>query len=368
MSFGPVGYSLSKLSTKLMDILVITREFPPYILGGISYHLHHLYKEVQNLGHDITVISGVCPQSNTELEDFRLEGIDVHPVQFGYRKGYYVLFPVALQLFLSDFDTERFDVALTHTQVPFDLGIPTVAKHHDCLRETRPYIRNGLSAPERLADSLLHPLRCRIDDRALAHADHGTFNSELTRTGWSKHYELPDETSVIYNGVDTDIFHPRTVDSSEDTDEYVLFVGDSERKGLSKVLSYSETTDRAVKIVGLTNTETSSAEALGKVSQADLANLYSGATVTIHPTGFEAFGNVILESIACGTPVVTTHYCGAAEVLDESCAVIAEDIQIGVERAQQLSSSDCVSVAQRHTWGTVAEETVDIARDVASRS
>lgn len=347
-----------------MNILVITREFPPHILGGISYHLNNLYQEIDDMGHDITVISGVCPQSHTETDEQPPEGIDIHPVQFGFRKGYYVLFPVALWNFMRGFDVDQFDVAMTHTQVPFDLGIPTVAKHHDCLRETRPYVRAGLAFHERLADSLMHPFRCRIDQHALDAADHAMFNSNLTQQGWARHYDFSNETSVVYNGVDRDIFYPRDDTFGDGPKSYILFVGGVERKGLSEVLSYAERAERPVYLVGPSQVDTPGATALGRVSQDELADIYSRAAVTIHPTSFEPFGNVVLESVACGTPVVTTEYCGAAEILDETCAVITNDIATGVRQAQELSSEDCIARARKYTWDDVATETISTVRKV----
>jgi len=43
-----------------MDILVISREFPPYVLGGISYHLRNLYTTIASEGHNVTVVAGRC--------------------------------------------------------------------------------------------------------------------------------------------------------------------------------------------------------------------------------------------------------------------------------------------------------------------
>ena len=44
----------------------------------------------------------------------------------------------------------------------------------------------------------------------------------------------------------------------------------------------------------------------GSLPHALLPALYSAADVTLHPSLVEGFGNARLESLACGTPVVTT--------------------------------------------------------------
>jgi glycosyltransferase involved in cell wall biosynthesis len=47
-------------------------------------------------------------------------------------------------------------------------------------------------------------------------------------------------------------------------------------------------------------------EGLGFVEEEDLPKLYSEAHVTLYPAKIDTFGLVIIESLACGTPVVTT--------------------------------------------------------------
>jgi len=54
----------------------------------------------------------------------------------------------------------------------------------------------------------------------------------------------------------------------------------------------------------------------GKVSDADLVGLYRSAALTVVPsTALEGFGLVVLESLACGTPVVATDVGGLPEAL-----------------------------------------------------
>lgn len=343
-----------------MKILLLTREFPPYVLGGISYYVSFLCDELAARGHDVTVVTGRCWNQYDEERSEAGTDADVHTVHFGVREGYYVAFPAALFGFLRSFETGAFDVAMTHTQVPFELDLPTVAMHHDNVRETRPHLRQRLPWYYRLADSALHPARCWIDQRALDAADHALFNSDLCRRAWERHYTIPSETAVIHNGVDTNQFHPRDAPD----ERYVLFVGDIERKGLSTVVEYARHAALPVYLVGPDEVAAPNAVGLGRVEWDELPRLYSGASVTVHPAKFEAFGNVVLESLACGTPVVTTDRCGAAEVVTDDCAVVTDDLQRGVERARDLDGEDCVATATKHPWSRVADETVSVLQAV----
>lgn len=58
----------------------------------------------------------------------------------------------------------------------------------------------------------------------------------------------------------------------------------------------------------------------GSLPHALLPGLFSAADVTIHPSLVEGFGNARLESLACGTPLVTTAVGDAALIVDRPAA------------------------------------------------
>jgi D-inositol-3-phosphate glycosyltransferase len=54
---------------------------------------------------------------------------------------------------------------------------------------------------------------------------------------------------------------------------------------------------------------------LGLVKQEILPFFYSAANLCVVPSYYESFGLVVLESLACGTPVVATQVGGAESVI-----------------------------------------------------
>ena len=54
---------------------------------------------------------------------------------------------------------------------------------------------------------------------------------------------------------------------------------------------------------------------MGRVAHSELAQLYSAAHVLILASSREGWANVLLESMACGTPVVATDVWGTGEVV-----------------------------------------------------
>jgi UDP-glucose:(heptosyl)LPS alpha-1,3-glucosyltransferase len=57
----------------------------------------------------------------------------------------------------------------------------------------------------------------------------------------------------------------------------------------------------------------------------DPRDLYFAADYLVHPTFYDPCSLVALEALACGLPVVTTRYNGAAELLDDACGIAIDD-------------------------------------------
>ena len=64
---------------------------------------------------------------------------------------------------------------------------------------------------------------------------------------------------------------------------------------------------------------------LNYVSDQDLVSLYNGATCTMFPTRSEGFGFPILESFACGTPIMTCRNTCLEEVGQDVALYVGED-------------------------------------------
>jgi len=336
-----------------MHLLVISREFPPYVAGGISYHVKNLYSKIADSGHSVTILAG-RPQTIDTTDSIEIsDSFDINWVDYYSLSGYHLQFPTALYNELREFDIHDYDIALTHTEIPYDLGIPTIQKVHDAKHIERTFSRNQMGRLTKIADSALAKTRRWTTQRALDCADGLIFNSELTESVWKDEYRISSPTHTVYNGVDQEIFYPRDVPN----EEYVLFVGNSPRKGLPKVREFARDVSYPVYVVGDV-AESENLRAIGRVDQTELAEYYSSAVATIHPANFEAFGNVILESLACGTPVVVSDQCGAAEIVVDSCGRVIGDLHEGVESVRGFDTKACIEIANKYSWQSVAEKTL----------
>ncbi len=77
---------------------------------------------------------------------------------------------------------------------------------------------------------------------------------------------------------------------------------------------------------------------LGSMNQVDLQKYYSASDVLVLASESEGWANVLLESMACGTPVVATNVGGASEIVQTETAGIlvktrnVESIRAGIKR------------------------------------
>jgi glycosyltransferase involved in cell wall biosynthesis len=97
---------------------------------------------------------------------------------------------------------------------------------------------------------------------------------------------------------------------------------------------------------------------LGLVSRPELAQLYAASDVFVFPSRHETFGLVMLEAMACGTPVAAFPVDGPWEVLgvvgdDPGTAkggILSEDLAAAAQRALQVPRSEARAQSECFSW------------------
>lgn len=170
--------------------------------------------------------------------------------------------------------------------------------------------------------------------------------SESTKKDMVGYYGIdPSRVAVTYNGIDPLEYYPHQVFDVADIrrkydlpERFFLFVGSLEpRKNLSAAIQSMDfyKGPEPLVIVGasgwlnsglheLIRRYQSRVRVLGYVPQGDLPGIYSAAAVTVYPSLYEGFGLPVVESMACGTPVVTSNNSALTEIA-ESAAVLLDE-------------------------------------------
>ena len=96
----------------------------------------------------------------------------------------------------------------------------------------------------------------------------------------------------------------------------------------------------------------------GARSGAALAGAYAGADVMVFPSRTDTFGLVLLESLACGTPVAAFPVTGPKDVLAGTggeVGALDADLRAACLRALAADRVACRRHAQRYSWRACAE-------------
>ncbi len=159
--------------------------------------------------------------------------------------------------------------------------------------------------------------------------------ANLVKKSFLKAYDV----QVINNGINLDIFKPSPSQFKSKFNipphkKIILGVAFDwgKRKGLDTFLALSKRFDNDIFQIVLVGTNNNVDKILPSniisihrtQNQSELAEIYTAADVFVNPTLEENFPTVNLESIACGTPVITFNTGGSPECIDHSCGIVVE--------------------------------------------
>ncbi len=356
--------------------------------GGVGVYIYHLVKSLLELDgkNDYALVR--CGRGEHDLyRDPRVRVVALPRTRF-HRYSRWIDLPyrrVARELGLD----------LVHYPNQFGgVGLPRSVKRVVTLHDLTP-----LYFPR------FHPWRTVAGYRvllrpALAAADHVIVDSEATRSEVIAHgLARPQRLTAIPLGV-APSFRPgirsAAVAARYDLSErFLLTVGVLEpRKNLGMLLEalrilHREGEQVKLVVVGRDGWRWSDPLAepanaplrpwvriLRNVPEADLAEIYSRATVFAYPSLHEGFGLPVLEAMACGIPVVTSSSSSLPEVAGDA-AVLADPhdsrsfaAEVGAllrdpERRQRLASAG-LRRAGELSWRRTAERTLEIYESVCA--
>ena len=382
---------------------MLTWEFPPRVVGGISPHVYNLSRHL--VSDDINVVVVTCDFPGASDHE-KVDGVEVYRID-SYRHptpnfGSWV--------FMMNTEMQNWAAEIIKTLK----GRPIILHAHDWL------VANA-------AIGLKHLFRIPIiatvhsteyGRRSGLHTDYERMIHEtewrLTYEAWkiiccsdymssqvSRLFSLDrDKVSTIPNGInanrfvkpyDRTLFRSRYVDPSE---KLVLFVGRLfYEKGVSvlidaipKVLSkfnakflivgdgyMRESLIKRVQNLGVSR----KVYLLGFVDDETLELLYRTADVCVVPSLYEPFGIVALEAMAAKVPIVATGVGGLREIIEHDKTGVSvypndpESLAWGITRvlaseeyAERLRTKAFQRALKVYGWNPIAKKTKDLYRKV----
>jgi teichuronic acid biosynthesis glycosyltransferase TuaC len=117
-----------------------------------------------------------------------------------------------------------------------------------------------------------------------------------------------------------------------------------------------------------------SVEFLGAKPPAEVAAFMQSSSLLVLPSLRESFGAVLVEALACGTPVVATRCGGPEDIVNESVGVLvpkqneqalAEAITHVLHHRHEYKPEHLRTyAAQRYAWERVTEQTINLYQEV----
>lgn len=380
-----------------LRIAHVTATYPPY-RGGTGNVCYNNARELAQRGHDVHVFTA---RQGYAARYERLEGVSIHRlsplIQIGNA-------PVLPELFLA---LRGFDVI--HLHYPFILGAefvratalfyrtPLVISFHNDL------IGDGARAAifaryQQLSARATVQGAARLCAVSLDHYYSSALCHSLGRRA-PHSVELP-------NGVDTTIFTPATPTEIHafrrragvpDHARLILFVAALDRahhfKGLGLLLRALATLpeDTWLMIVGdgdLCEVYQGDAARLGvvgrtvfagSIAHAETAPYFASADVTVLPSAPpESFGLVLVESLACETPIIASDIPGVRTVVshgndgylvpsadvDSLKEAIIRVLDLPAEQRRTMGRAGRRKVEQRYSWPAIGEQLEHVYRSL----
>src|SRR5213083_3011989 len=383
---------------------MLTWEFPPRIIGGISTHVYHLSRALVEKGTPVRVIT--CDFPKTPAEEI-IDGVSVSRVISGrvpesnFLLWIYHLNSQMISKATELFETERFDLIHAHdwvvgragVELKNQLGLPLISTIHateigrggSLDGEYRRKVRDI----ERLLVDQSDGIIC-CSNYMLDHIQHqlGAVNAKIR---------------VIPNGVEVSRFkrdsQPRLIPTGvSENRKVILYVGRIVReKGIFTLIeAFDELRNRGKDVSLVFVGEGPMKEDLAKeilwrrlsdrvrlagfVDERRLVSLYNSSDAFVLPSHYEPFGMVALEAMASRVPVVVSDVGGLSEIVEDGVTgvkvpssdphALAEGILRVIdnrELSERLKENAYRAVQERYRWDLIAEKTLEAYRTSSPR-
>jgi glycosyltransferase involved in cell wall biosynthesis len=340
---------------RIAQIAPLTESVPPKLYGGTERVVAFLTDELVAMGHDVTLFASGDSVTNAKLE---------------------AMHPQAL----------RFDTGLRDAIAPHMLMLEQVASRADefdvlhCHLDYWPF-----SLFSRLDTPFLTTLHGRLDLPELKRV-YGCFEDvPLVSISDAQRRPLPDANFIatVQHGLPADLLRPRPVRPG-----YLAFLGRiCPEKCPDRAIEIARRTGIPLKIAAKVDRvdveyhekvirpliDGRLVEHIGEIGDAEKADFLSGAQALLLPIDWpEPFGLVMIEAMACGTPVIAFNAGSVPEIIEHGVtgfvvSNMAEACE-AVTRLPELSRAVIrARFEQRFTAERMAEDYVGLYRRLAVR-
>lgn len=377
-----------------MKILQVISSFPPaYSYGGPAKAAYEISKALVKKGHEVTVYTTDVYDADKRYKYKEnpewVEDIQVYHFKNISNKLAYKNLPIAPSMaFALNKNVKKFDIIHLHEYRTFQ----AILVHHYAKKYGIPYILQPRGSLPRMRKNLQKKLFDIFFGAIVKDASKIIATSKMEADQYKKVFQDINYDKVVYlpNGIDLKEFENlpkkgefRKKYSIPDDEKIILYLGRiHEIKGLELLLAayYSivkEMNTTKLVIAGPDNGFLSVLKKqveklniksrvllIGPLYGKEKLEAFVDADVFVLPSKYESFGNVALEALICGTPVIITDRCGISEWIKDMAWVVRYDeeelknaILYFVEKEKKKKTEQIKeNIAKRFDWSIIAEK------------
>ena len=315
------------------------KKVPPEKYGGSELVVANLAKGLVELGHEVTTFA--CEGSEVQGELVSVISQPMHELVGGFSwsgiQPYEFLSYFELGKRLKDFDIIHNHMGFHPIALAPYLSISMVTTLHSSLPPDFPY----------LADAFREYPFVSISDAQRKLSPNLNY------------------VATVYHGIDVKSFKPNF---EKPKDDHFVFLGTlSENKGIDIAVQSANKMGARLTIAGEIREEDKSflgkevlsyidgerIKFIGEIGHAEKVRLLSSASALLFPSRWnEAFGLVIIEALACGTPVVALNNGAVSEVLKDGKTgfIVEDELSFGeaMKKVSEISRQVCRVDAEKH--------------------
>lgn len=375
-----------------MKVLMITPDYPPFMVGGIGNHAYNLVKHLASQNCKFVVI--VAKLRRISTEEFSIEEEEnIKVIRLPHRFPKDIFHNIenidANTLLFTEYNSMLFPLIynLVIEEGPFDL-IHVHDSYHGLLTVT---LKETLKIPLiTTIHSLSSPIN-HINDSVRRFLLH---NSEQTIavSNWLKdslvsRYAFHEPIKAIYNGIDTcnNITHfyqkhmitfCGRLDFNKGSDLLIYAFKNIDDANIFNNLQLQligdgklkESLEKTVKDLNIEH----KVKFLGYKEHKEVIDLLKISDIIVIPSRNDAFPLIALEAIALGIPVIASAVGGLVEIIKDGCngmLVQPDNIEelthalidlLENRTKRDTYSLNALKTANRFSWPRIAEETLKI--------
>ncbi|MFB6180428.1 MAG: glycosyltransferase family 4 protein [Candidatus Nanohalobium sp.] len=370
-----------------MEIGILCRTvYPIHGFGGAEKHVYYVAKGLAERGHEVHIYCLEADDaSDEEYEDLDHENLVLHEVEYRDLGMGRLNFFEYVYLMRKNWD-ELDELDIVHSHGIFPITAYSYFHENDIVVTTHgleEFRYRHLKIP-------LAPFNFFDKRAARKRVDRFIALSKGNREDQKRLLGIGDDViTEIPNGVDADFFQPS--DTSEVEKRYDL--RDNVVVAVSRLVEYkghgllveavNQMDDTSLVIAGdgpfkeeLEEKAGEDVHFAGRVPEDELPLYYSLGDVFCLPTFGEGLPLSILESLSCGTPVLSTNVGSIPDVVTEDIGEVVEpeeveELRKGLENLfdrdlEEMSGRCRKKALEEYSWDSVVEKTERVYEDLSS--